>query len=76
MLAQQQGDQLRPVMFGGRVLSNTERRYATIDKELLACSFAVKRSEIYLLGHDFIVYTDHKPLLSLFAFKDVLNKLF
>ena len=76
MLAQQHGDQLRPVMFGGRVLSDTERRYATIDKELLACYFAVKRSEIYLLGHDFIVYTDHKPLLSLSAFKDVLNKRF
>ena len=76
MLAQQHGDQLRPVMFGGRVLSDVERRYATIDKELLACYFAVKRSEIYLLGHEFIVYTDHKPLLSLSAFKDVLNKRF
>ena len=76
MLAQQHGDQLRPVMFGGRVLSDVERPYATIDKELLACYFAVKRSEIYLLGHEFIVYTDHKPLLSLSAFKDVLNKRF
>ena len=35
MLAQQQGDHLHPVMFGGSVLSDTERRYATSDKQLM-----------------------------------------
>ena len=73
MLAQQHDDQLRPIMFGGRVLTDIEQSYATIDKELLACYFALKRCEIYILGNDFIVYTDHKPLLCLSAFKDVLN---
>ena len=34
MLAQQHDDQLRPIMFGGRVLTDIEQRYATIDKEL------------------------------------------
>ena len=75
MLAQQHDDQLRPIVFGGRVLTNIEQRYATIVKELLACYFALKRCEIYILGYDFIVYTDHKPLC-LSAFKDVLNKRF
>ena len=41
----------------------------------MECYFVVKRSEIYLLRHDFIVYTDHKPLRSS-AVKDILNKLF
>ena len=68
--------QLRLIMFGGRVLTYTEQRHATIDKELLACYFALKRCEIYILGYAFIVYTDHKTLLCLSAFKDVLNKRF
>ena len=76
MLAQLHDDQLRLIMFGGRVLTDTEQRYATIDKELLACHIALKRCEIYILFYDFIVYTDHKPLLCFSAFKDVLNKRF
>ena len=68
--------QLRLIMFGGRVLTYIEQRHATIDKELLACYFALKRCEIYILGYAFIVYTDHKTLLCLPAFKDVLNKRF
>ena len=76
MLAQQHDDQLRPIIFAGRVLTDIEQRYATIDKELLTCYFALKRCEIYILGYHFIVYTDHKPLLILSAFKDVLNKRF
>ena len=75
MLAQRHNDQLRPpIMFGGRVLTDVEQRYATIDKELLACYFPLKLCEIYILGYDFVVYTDQKPLLCLSVFKDVLNK--
>ena len=58
------------------MLTDIEQRYATIVKELLACYFTLKRCEIYILGYDFIVYTDHKPLLCLSAFKYVLNKRF
>ena len=43
---------------------------------MLACYFALKRCEIYILGCDFIVYIDHKPLLCLSAFKDALKKRF
>ena len=68
MLAQQYDDQLRPIMFGGRVLTDVEQRYATIDKELMACYFALKRCKIYILSYDFTVYTDHKPLSCLSAF--------
>ena len=76
MLAQQYDDQLRPIMFEGCVLTDIERKYATIDKELLACYFALKRCEIYILGYDFIVYTDHRPWLCFSAFMDVFNKIF
>ena len=73
MLAQMYNNMLKP-MFGGRVLSEAEQRYATADKELLTCYFATKKCEIYVLGYDFIVYTDHKPLINLKGFKDVVNR--
>ena len=74
MLAQRHDDQLRPIMFGRRVLTDMEQRYAKINKELLVSYFPLKRFEIYILGYDFIVYMDHKLLLRLSAFKDVLNR--
>ena len=74
MLAQMYDNMLKPIMFRGRVLSEAEQRYATVDKELLACYFAIKKCEIYVLGYDFIVYTDHKPLINLKGFKDVINR--
>ena len=74
MLAQMYDNMLKPIMFGGRVLSKEEQQYATVDKELLTCFFAIKKCEIYELGYDFIVYTDHKPLINLKGFKDVANR--
>ena len=45
-----------------------------MDKELLACYFAIKKCGIYVLGFEFIVYTDHKPVINLKGFKDVVNR--
>ena len=42
MLAQMYDNMLKPIMFGGRVLSEAEQRYATVDRELLACYFAIE----------------------------------
>ena len=36
----------------------------------------MKRNEIYLLGRKTVVFTDHKPLLTLGKFRDVVNKRF
>ena len=59
MLPQQHDGQLRSIIFGGRVLTDIEQRYATIDKELLACYFS-----LYILGYDFTLYTDHTFVMS------------
>ena len=75
MLAQMYDNMLKPIMFGGRVLSEVDQRYAAVDKELLACYFVIKKCEIYVLEYDFIVYTDHKPLINLKGFKDVVNRI-
>lgn len=58
MLVQMHDDQLKPIMFRGTVLSDTEQRYATIDKELLACVFALKKCEIYVFGVWILYNTD------------------
>ena len=75
-LLQEFDGELLPIIFGGRILSEAEKKYCANDKELLAVYFAVKRCEYYLIGHPFIMYTDHKPLIHLKAFKDIVNKRF
>ena len=55
-LAQEENGCLHTVFLGGRVMTKTEKRYASLDQELLAVYFAVKRCSIYLYGHDFIIY--------------------
>ena len=57
-------------------MSNSERNYSQIDKESLAIIFAVKHFHFFLYGKDkFTIYTDHKPLISLFGAHDKLPTL-
>ncbi|KAK2725004.1 hypothetical protein QYM36_001451 [Artemia franciscana] len=51
-----------PVAFASRSLSETERRYSQMEKELLAITFACKHFHQYLFGRKVYVTTDHKPL--------------
>ncbi|KAK2708133.1 hypothetical protein QYM36_013897 [Artemia franciscana] len=50
------------VAFASRSLSETERRYSQMEKELLAKMFACKHFHQYLFGRKVYVTTDHKPL--------------
>ena len=69
---QKHGERLLPVAFCSRVLSDTERRYAQIEKELLACVWVCNKFSRYLHGRpDFILETDHKPLIPLISQKDL-----
>lgn len=53
----------RPVEFASCSLNDTQRRYAQIEKEMLAIVFALERFHQYVYGrHDVTVETDHKPL--------------
>ncbi|XP_013140043.1 PREDICTED: uncharacterized protein K02A2.6-like, partial [Papilio polytes] len=57
----------RPVEFASMTLSDTQCRYAQIEKELLAIVFALERFHQYVFGRaDVTVETDHKPLECLF----------
>ena len=49
---------------GSRFLTDTESRYATIEMEMLAITWAVKKCKRFLAGREhFDIITDHKPLL-------------
>jgi len=64
-----------PIAFASRALSDTERRYSTIEKEFLAIVWAVKNFRAYLLGRPFTIYTDHKPLKGIHNLKDQTSRL-
>ena len=52
----------RPLAYASRALSDTETRYATIEKEMLAIVFALEKWHQYTFGRPLTVYSDHKPL--------------
>ncbi|XP_015262798.1 PREDICTED: uncharacterized protein K02A2.6-like, partial [Gekko japonicus] len=56
-----------PIAFYSRSLSAAERNYAQIDKEGLALVAAVKKFHDFIFGRRFLLVTDHKPLLGIFA---------
>ena len=67
---QQTGD-IKPVAYISRAMTPTERRYAQIEKEALAFTWAYERLSDYLTGLRFHIETDHKPLVPLFSTKNL-----
>ena len=63
----------RPICYASRSLSDTETRYAVIEKEALAVTWACEKFSDYLSGLEFVVETDHKPLIPLMNTKDLSN---
>lgn len=55
----------KPVAFGSAALTETQQRYAQIEKELLAVIYGLEHFNYYTYGRKVIVQTDHKPLLGL-----------
>ena len=67
VLLQQKDDKWLPVVYASRAMTEAEQRYAQIEKELLAITFACERFHQHIYGQELEVETDHKPLIPLFT---------
>ncbi|XP_065902585.1 uncharacterized protein [Dysidea avara] len=65
VLLQQQNQEWRPVAYASSSMSETETRYAQIEKEALAITWACEKFSTYILGKHISIETDHKPLVPL-----------
>ena len=66
VLEQLDEHQRHPIAFASWQTNAAERKYAPTELEVAASIFAVKHFEVYLLGNQFTVYTDHQALVSAF----------
>ncbi len=69
LMQKQQDNTWRPVVYASRSMSPTETRYAQIEKEALALTWACERFSTYILGKHFLIETDHKPFVPLLGTK-------
>lgn len=55
----------KPIAYASRALSDTEKNYAQIEKEMLAIVYGLEKFHHYVYGREVIVTTDHKPLVNI-----------
>ena len=71
VLLQETNKQRRPVAYASRSMTETEQRYAQIEKEALAITWACEKFSEYILGLPIEIETDHKPLVPLLSSKQL-----
>ncbi|GFW99778.1 retrovirus-related Pol polyprotein from transposon 297 [Trichonephila clavipes] len=62
VLSQRIEGEEHPIVFLSKKFSKAERNYSTVERELAAIIFGLKRLKHYLDGQKFIIETDHNPL--------------
>ena len=72
VLSQEDKDGTRRMIgAASRSFTETEKRYATIEKEALAVVWGLEKFHYYICGAPILVETDHKPLISLLGIKEI-----
>ena len=69
VLPQSNNDSWKTVSFVSRSLTETERRYASIEKQALAITWASQIFSKYVLRKQIQLETDHKPLIPILGNK-------
>ena len=75
VLSQVQEGAEKVIAYWSRQLTKAERNYSTIEREALAIVKAVKEFYPYLYGHEFVLLTDHQPLVHLNNLRDVGGRI-
>jgi len=57
----------RPIAYASRTLTEAERRYAQIEKEMLALVYGLEKFHQHTYGRHVDVVTDHKPLVAIIS---------
>ncbi|GFS03067.1 retrovirus-related Pol polyprotein from transposon 297, partial [Elysia marginata] len=65
VLKQEFEDGTFPIVYLSKKLLPREQRYSVVERECLALVWAVKSLSTYLIGREFLIETDHAPLLYL-----------
>ena len=71
VLQQEIDDELRPIAFFSKGIYPHQQKYSTYDRELLAIFLTIQHFAYFLEGREFIIKTDHRPLLSSFIAREV-----
>ena len=69
VLVQEQQGRKRVISYASKSLSDVEKQYSQTEKEALAVVWACERFHVYLYGIEFELYTDHKPLETIYSNK-------
>ena len=70
-----ENNQLRPLTFFSRKLSQSEAKYSTIEREALAIVYGLKINRPLCLGFPIVVHTDHRPLTWLLSTSNVNGRI-
>lgn len=65
VLLQDHDGQLFSASYASKKLLEREKAYFTVEKECFAIIWAIKKFMLYLYGTEFIIQTDHQPLVYL-----------
>ena len=71
VLLQEKNSTWKPIAYASRAMTETEQRYAQIEKEALATTWACEKFSSYILGMKVHIETDHKSLVPLLGTKDL-----
>ncbi|XP_011883552.1 PREDICTED: uncharacterized protein K02A2.6-like [Vollenhovia emeryi] len=57
----------RVIQYASQTLTDTQKKYAQIDREAYAIIFGIRKFHQYLYGSKFTLYSDHRPLVQIFS---------
>ena len=74
-LAQVQNDSFRVIAYASVAFNETELKYSTLERELAAIRWSVKTFRPFIFGVEFVIHTDHRPLIHLYNLQIVNMRL-